>query len=314
MERRTSSYSNLNRKSPAQVMKHKSLNQLTKLAVCAAITAMTLMLAPPYVSAQAQTQSTSFVLAGNSTSVSLVVPARTSVQVNGVLNPFVGPPIPVVFELVRPGDTSPSAGLAVVPSNSGQTFFTLGGEANPTTFTSQVGCPSVWRLRIRMGNNQPPPGSPRTGTVNFNFERPDTVRLEMLGPPINIPAGQSRTVFLSGQGQLGIANNSLIAGTGRLRIRAKWLAAFPMHQLLVELRRPNGSLATSQTGTSQLNQGNGREIDFGYTVTPADAAMNGLWRLRIRNTVTFPLLGIGGFDIESSVGQTFNSTFQARCN
>lgn len=255
-------------------------------------------------------------------SVTLNVPARTTIRVTGLLNPVSGLTlgVPVVVEVFRPGGTSPIASLNTVAAP-------LLSASQPSvpfaflveTFTSQVGCPSTWRVRVRTANNSVP-SAPVTGSVTFDFERPGIVNLDMVGDSISVARNDTRTRPLAGHDTLGIANSSLIAGTGTFRIKAKWdtdWAIWPVGQFFrvgVDLVRPNGSIATGENNLSQHASSN--KLDFTYTVTPADAAMIGTWRVRIRNTLTTVNQGgpvrINNFDIEN--WPSFNSTFQAACS
>jgi hypothetical protein len=257
-------------------------------------------------------------------SATLNVPARTTIRVTGLLNPVSGLTIgvPVVVEVFRPGGTSPVASLttAAAPllvANQPSVPFAFLVE----TFTSQVGCPSTWRVRVRTTNNSVPSAGV-TGSVTFDFQRPGVVDLDMVGDSITVPRNADRTRQLAGHDTFGVANASLIAGTGTFRIRAKWdtdLGVFPWGQFFrvnVQLLKPNGANADNESGRSYHYNGSGTKVDFAYTVTPADAAMTGPWTLRIRNTLTSGggPEKINNFDIENFAFPSFKSTFQAACN
>lgn len=260
----------------------------------------------------------------NSTNASatLTVPARTTIRITGLLHPVSGLTlgVPVVVDVFRPGENSPAASLTdvaaplLVADQLSVPFAFL-----VETFTSQAGCPSTWRVRVRTANNSVPSAAV-TGSVTFDFQRPGIVNLDMVGDSITVPRNATRTRQLAGHDTLGIANASLIAGTGTFRIKAKWdtdLGVFPWGQFFrvnVQLLKPNGANADNESGRSYHYDGSGTKVDFAYTVTAADAAMTGPWRLRIRNTLTTGggPVRINNFDIEN--WPSFNSTFQAACN
>lgn len=255
-------------------------------------------------------------------SVTLNVPARTTIRITGLLNPVSGLTlgVPLVVDVFRPGETSPAASLTTAAAP----LLAQGQPSVPfafvvETFTSQVGCPSTWRVRVRTQNNSVPSAAV-TGSVTFDFQRPGRVNLDMVGDVISINPNSTPTRALAGHDTFAVANPSLIAGTGTFRIRAKWdtdLGVLPWGQFFrvgVDLVRPNGSTATGENNFSQHASSN--RLDFTYTVTPADAAMVGSWRVRIRNNLTTAGHGgpvrINNFDIEN--WPSFNSTFQAACN
>ena len=252
--------------------------------------------------------------------VTLNVPARTVVKVTGVLNQASGIPVLVVVDVIPPGGpTAASLNLVTVPGTSLPIIFPV---ETITGWSSQVGCPSTWRVRVRTQNGAVPAGSV-SGSITFDFERPGPVNLDMVGNSITIGRNATETLPLSAHGTLGIANDTLIAGTGQFRIRAKWHSIpanifetgsnFP---LIVTLVKPDGSTANAETGRSQHISGGQNKIDFLYTVTPADAAMTGPWRLVISNTVgplSAPRTAVD-FDIESLALPSFSSTFRAQCN
>lgn len=260
----------------------------------------------------------------SSATATLNVPARTTIRITGLLNPVSGLTIgvPVVVDVFRPGETSSAASLTtlaapLVAANQPSVPFAFLVE----TFTSQVGCPSTWRVRVRTQNNSVPSAAV-TGSVIFDFQRPGIVNLDMVGDSISVNRNDTKTRNLAGHDTLGVANSSLIAGTGTFRIKAKWDTdpgdVFHLGQFWrvnVALLRPNGSVADSETGRSQHYNGSLKKVDFSYTVTPADAAMTGgPWKLRIRNTVGSEQVKIVNFDIENFAFPGFKSTFQAACN
>lgn len=249
-------------------------------------------------------------------SVTLTVPARTTVKVKGVLNAISGLPVSVVIEVIRPqGGTAATINTAAAP------FVSVPFDFIVETFTSQVGCPSSWTVRVRTANNAVPSAGV-SGTVTFNFQKPGLVNLDMVGDALSLAKNGSVTKTLSGHDLLGIANNTLIAGTGAFRIKAKWdtdpLDVVRFNQFFrvtVDLLRPNGTRAAGETGFSQHGSFTPK-VDFTYTVTSADAAMTGTWKVRITNDLLTNGVNVKivNFDIENLVLPTFNSTFQAACN
>ena len=144
----------------------------------------------------------------------------------------------------------------------------------------------------------------------------------MVGDALSLAKNGAVTRNLAGHDVLGVANSTLIAGTGTFRIKAKWdtdpldLPHFnQFFEVTVELLRPDGTRAAGETGFSQHGSFTPK-VDFTYRVTSADAAMTGAWKVRITNNV--PTNGgqvkIVTFDIENLLLPTFNSTFQAGCN
>ena len=194
------------------------------------------------------------------------------------------------------------------------------------TFKSQAGCPGFWTVRVRTASNLAPPVR-IFGSVTFGFLRPGPVNLDMEGD-VAINAGSNATRALRGRPMVGNPSAELLAGTGSFRIRAKWhtdpLDLNPLHfgnyfRARVELIRPNGSVAASETGFSRHAPADRTpKIDFSYTVTPADAAMTGAWRVRVNNLTGNPR--IVGFDVEKGLVDplapalaNFSSTFSPGC-
>ena len=275
---------------------------------------------------RAETQATSFGFGpgtsrpsdGNA-SVTLTVPARTSVKVSGVLNPVADIPFPVVIEVFQPGVASPIASLPWLAAPVSFPFV-FGVEAVAGGFTSQVGCPSSWSVRVRTANNTVPPKAV-SGSVTFDFQKPARVNLDMVGDPVSVAIGGEKKVTLAGHDVLGVANATLIAGKGQFRIKAKWdtdpgdvwhFGRF--YKVRVALLRPDGTVAGGETAFSQHRGGNYTKVNFVYNVTQADAAMAGSWKVRIRNNVNGGRAKIVNFDVENFALPSFDSTFQARCN
>lgn len=257
--------------------------------------------------------------ASGNDSVTLTVPARTSVKISGVLNPVADIPFPVVIEVFQPGAASPIASLPWVAAPASFPFM-FGVETVTGGFTSQVGCPSSWTVRVRTADNAVPPKAV-SGSVTFDFQRPARVNLDMVGDPVSVAVGDEKKVNLAGHDTLGVANPTLIAGRGRFTIKAKWdtdpadvwhFGRF--YKVRVALLRPDGTFANGETAFSQHRGDNYTRVNFVYDVTQADAAMTGSWKVRIRNTVNGGRARIVNFDVENLAFPSFNSTFQARCN
>jgi hypothetical protein len=292
-------------------------------AVTAAIVTFTLGAVSP-APIHAETQATSFAFGPgtdrptrSNDSATLTVPARTTVKVKGVLNPISGLPVSVVIEVIRPDGGSPAASITTAAAP----FVSVPFDFIVETFTSQAGCPSSWRVRVRTANNAAPTAAVR-GTVTFNFQKPGPVNLDMVGDALSLAKNGSVTKTLSGHDVLGIANNALIAGTGTFRIKAKWdtdpldVPHFnQFFRVTVDLLRPDGTRAAGETGFSQHGSFTPK-VNFTYTVTPADAAMTGTWKVRITNDILTNGVNVKivNFDTENLVFPTFNSTFQAGCN
>lgn len=255
----------------------------------------------------------------SSDSTTLTVPARTTFRVKGVLNPIsVLIPIPVVIEVIRPEGGSPAATINTAAAPLG---VTVPFEFLVETFSSQVGCPSGWTVRVRTANNAVPSAGVR-GSVTFDFQKPGPVNLDMVGDPLSLAKNGSTSKSLAGHDTLGIANPTLIAGTGTFRIKAKWdtdptdvLHFNQFFKVTVDLLRPDGTRANGETGFSQHGSFTPK-VDFTYRVTAADAAMTGAWKVRITNDVQTNgvQVKIVNFDVENLLLPTFNSTFQAVCN
>jgi hypothetical protein len=294
-------------------------------AVTAAIITFTLGALSP-APTHAETQATPFAFGPgtdrptrSNDSATLTVPARTTARVKGVLNPIQGLiPISVVIDVIRPEGGSPAASISTAAAPLG---ISVPFEFLVETFTSQVGCPSSWTVRVRTANNSVPPSAVR-GSVTFDFQKPGAVNLDMVGDALSLAPNGSVTKNLAGHDVLGIANNTLIAGTGTFKIKAKWdtdlsdvLHFNQFFRVTVDLLRPDGTRAAGETGFSQHGSSTPK-VDFSYTVTSADAAMTGSWKVRITNNVLTNggQVKIVNFDIENLLLPTFNSTFQAACN
>lgn len=276
---------------------------------------------------RAETQASSFAFGpgtnrprSSDDSVTLTVPARTTIKVKGVLNPSSGLlPVDVVIEVIRPEGGSPAATINTKAAPFG---ISVPFEFLVETFTSQVGCPSSWRVRVRTANNAAPPVAVLGTVTFFNFQKPGPVNLDMVGDALSLAKNGSVTKTLSGHDIAGIANNTLIAGTGTFRIKAKWdtdpldVPHFnQFFKVTVDLLRPDGTRAAGETGFSQHGSFTPK-VNFTYQVTAADAAMTGTWKVRITNDVLTngEQVKIVNFDVENLILPTFNSTFQAACN
>jgi hypothetical protein len=187
------------------------------------------------------------------------------------------------------------------------------------SFSSPFGCPSSWRIRVRAGLEPLP--ARVSGTIVFQFDPPGTVTLDMAGTDTqHLDPSTVATRTLRHRAGTVPAD---IDGTGVFRIRAKWhtdpanvLQFNTFHPLTVALLRPNGSVADSQTGFSRHAPADKTpKLGFQYTVTPADVALNGDWRLRITNGSPVRVVD---FDIDRGADPNpglsdFRSTFNAEC-
>jgi hypothetical protein len=226
-------------------------------------------------------------------------------------------PVSVVVEVFRPEGGSAAARINTAAAPAVSVPFAFLAEI----FSSQRGCPDSWRVRVRTANNAVPPVG-ISGSVTFDFQRPGVVNVDMVGDPLSLATNGSTTRNLAGHDVIGIANSSLIAGTGTFRIKAKWdtdpvdVAHFnQFFQVTVDLLRPDGSRAAGMIGFSQHGSFTPK-VDFSYTVTPQEALMTGSWKVRVRNNAPTGgvLVKIVSFDLENLVFPTFNSTFQAACS
>jgi hypothetical protein len=261
--------------------------------------------------------------------VRLNLPARTKVLITATAQrTFVasGPrlplaDIPVVIEVFAPGnnsatpDTTQFANATVVNALTQIPVLSI-----PGVFNRQQGCPDSWRVRVRTQDNAPPPVRV-FGSITFAFTTPGTKNLDMEGSEtINLNRGARAERILAGQEPFGTLNRSVIAGTGIFHIKAKWhtdpadfLNFGKFFPLNVALLRPDGTVAASQRNYSQHR--NTRKLDFTYRVTPQDARMPGVWKLRVTSEQGNPK--IVDFDIERGLdlnSPSFNSTFTAQCS
>jgi hypothetical protein len=232
--------------------------------------------------------------------------------------------VPVVVEVIAPDGRElieREASATVVSAGIPIPVIPIVG-----TFKSQAGCPGFWTVRVRTRNNLAPPVR-IFGSVTFGFVRPGPVNLDVEGD-IAMNAGASATRTLMGRPLIGSPSTEVIAGTGTFRIRAKWhtdpLDLNPLHfgnyfRARVDLLRPNGTVAASETGFSRHAPADRTpKIDFSYTVTQGDTALTGAWRIRVSNLSGNPR--IVGFDVEKGLVDplaptlaNFNSTFTAGC-
>lgn len=189
-----------------------------------------------------------------------------------------------------------------------------------STYTSKFGCPSTWRVRVRSAVG---PGVPAkvSGTIAFVFTPPNSVVLDMTGVDtqhLDPNTSANRTL------RARVGSVSSIAGTGRFRIKAKWhtdpltldVTQFSSyHKLIVELLRPDGTIAASEFGYSQHAPADKTpKVDFRYAVTAQDAAMAGAWGLQIKNESPVRVVD---FDINRGLDPNqvdFESTFKASCS
>jgi hypothetical protein len=187
------------------------------------------------------------------------------------------------------------------------------------SFTSSFGCPSTWRVRVRVA--EAAPTAKVSGTIVFVFNPPGVLPIEMTGADtqhLDPNATASRLL----RGRLGSVPSS-IAGTGQFRIMAKWhtdpadlLHLGSHHPLKVELLRPNGTVGNDEIGFSQHAADKTPKVNFTYTVTAQDATMAGVWGVRITNNSPVRIVDFDldrGFDPNPGM-PNFKSTFQARCS
>jgi hypothetical protein len=231
--------------------------------------------------------------------------------------------IPVIIEVRQAsaasiGSTGPDGPLIAIRSaNAPSGVVAFQGQ----NFTSRFGCPSTWRVRVRSAIGPDVPAKV-SGTIAFVFTPPGSVTLDMTGAdtqhldPHVVATRTLRSRFGS--------TPSAIEGTGRFRIKAKWhtdpadvLHFGTFEKLKVELLRPDGTTAASETGFSQHAPADKTpKVDFGYTVATADDVMPGDWVLRITNDSDVRVVD---FDIDRGIDPNpampnFTSTFTARCS
>ncbi|HEX8737059.1 MAG TPA: hypothetical protein VF721_17135 [Pyrinomonadaceae bacterium] len=265
-----------------------------------------------------------------SSTQSINVPARSTVTVAVSLqrtfigaNGLAAADVPVAIDILPPGSSAPVAtqfaNATVVNAGLQIPVVTF-----PGIFTSQRGCPNTWRVRIRTSNNAA--AAVRVfGSVAFAIIRPGVTNIDMQGgETLNLNNGASTTRVLAGQNLVGGLDNAVIAGTGVFNIKAKWhtdpadIFNFgKFFRVLVELLRPNGTVAASQRNFSQHK--NSGKLSFSYSVTAADAALPGTWKVRITNSsgqANVTNARIVDFDIErgfDALSPAFSSTFTPQC-
>ncbi|MEW5975593.1 MAG: hypothetical protein AB1898_07285 [Acidobacteriota bacterium] len=252
----------------------------------------------------------------------LTVPAKTSVNVAVQLQRDAGgADVPVVIEVRQAsaesvGTTGPDGPLIASKNATAATGMQTVAFQNQS-FSSQFGCPSTWRVRVRTANSQRPPVKV-FGTIVYLYNPPGPVNLDMEGGTLSLNAGATATRALAG------TSGGVIAGTGTFRIRAKWhtdpldLAHLNSYfRLTVSLIRPNGTVAASEAGFSQHAPSDRTpKVNFTYLVTAQDALMSGAWSLRVLNNSSVKIVD---FDIEKGLDlnplmPNFKSTFAAGCN
>jgi hypothetical protein len=254
------------------------------------------------------------------------VPARSRVGV-AVDDMSISAPtpggIPVVIEVraataTSIGSSGPDGPLLATrfanADNSGVIAF-----ANQS-FTSDFGCPSSWRVRVRSTQQAVP--ARVSGTIVFDADPPDPVRLEMTGADTqNLDTNVTAARILRGRDAAGNATGFI--GTGSFRIKAKWhtdpadvLNFGAFRPLTVALLRPDGTVAASETGlSSHANVPTGQKVDFSYQSTSQDSTLTGAWELRITNNSSSRIVD---FDIDRGSDpnpalSNFSSTFTGRC-
>ncbi|MBL9114583.1 MAG: hypothetical protein JNJ83_06210 [Verrucomicrobiaceae bacterium] len=177
--------------------------------------------------------------------------------------------------------------------------------------TSEFGCPSTWRVRVRSQLSNPTIRV--AGTIYVDYIPPPQRILSIAGDGFDIDADTTATARA--------ISTSQIDGTGSFRIKAKWhadawLGTFA--PVTVKLLRPNGTTAKTQTGWSQHAPADKTpKLDFTYAVSAADALLPGSWFIQVTNPQSFDILNFniddtddGAFDDQVP---NFNSTFTASC-
>jgi hypothetical protein len=161
-----------------------------------------------------------------------------------------------------------------------------------------------------------------SGTIIFDVDPPDPVKIEMTGSDTqNLDTNVTATRVLRGRDAAGSATGFI--GTGLFRIKAKWhtdpldLPGFGTFKpLTVALLRPDGTVAASDTGlSSHADVSDGQKVNFSYQSTSGESASTGVWKLRISNNSSSRIVD---FDIDRGSDpnpglSNFISTFTGRC-
>lgn len=207
---------------------------------------------------------------------------------------------------------NPEAGT-VIPTDA---RLTVGNLFIQTSYTSPVGCPDTWKVRVRTGDRQAP-SVKVSGNIRLVFTAPDPTTVTLSGGNANIgKLGGTATRNLG-----GIAGR----GLGRINLKAKWhtdpldLANFgKFFRAEVRLIRPNGTVAASETGFSQHAPSTlTPKVNFSYQMTAEDLAMTGDWKVRVINNSGANLVDFNlksGTSALDGLMSTFKSTFTPRCN
>lgn len=187
------------------------------------------------------------------------------------------------------------------------------GEANKSGF---------WKLRITNNSNYE--------VLGFDIEKgsdlnpfvpsfksfytpncPSTVNLDMEGTTLTLTKGatQFRKIY-------GIRKSA-----GTLRLKAKWHAVniLPTYnRLTIQLLKPNGQIVkTGSYYSIHAPRRNNPKFDIGYNISAADAALPGIWKLKITNDSKYEVLG---FNIEKESGEinplvpNFFSSYKTTCS
>jgi hypothetical protein len=234
------------------------------------------------------------------------VPANSlvGVAVTGVSNPSGEVLVVEVF--------APDAGT-VIPTDA---ELTLDDLFITSSYSSPVGCPDTWKVRVRTGDREAP-SAKVSGNIVLVFTAPNPSSVNQSGGNANIgKLGGTATRTLSGiKGK----------GLGRVQLKAKWhtdptdLANFGrFFRAEVRLLRPNGTVAASETGYSQHAPSTlTPKVNFTYQLTAADLALSGDWKVKVINHSSANLVDFNlksGTSLLDGLMNTFTSTFTPRCN
>jgi hypothetical protein len=138
---------------------------------------------------------------------------------------------------------------------------------------------------------------------------PSTVNLDMEGTTLTLGKGNTQERQIFGIGKL----------PGVLRLKAKWhaLSLVPntFNALKIDVLKPNGQLHSSGSYYS-IHSNKSPKFDLAITLSAADAALAGTWKLRITNNGKDE---VAGFNIEKEGADlnplvpSFFSSYKATC-
>lgn len=193
---------------------------------------------------------------------SLTVTATVRLQRNGSNDDFSNKRLGVLL-------ISPAGAIAATRANevgSTPVTLTLQGPASGTAACSE------WRVTVRNEDAGCAMLAAANATVTFNYNA--------------LPLIQTLSAF--GLVQNGTQEKSIsVPGTGSLTITASWdtdeiLQALEAFSLTFKLRKPNGTLAESDTGFAQnSNTDQNQKLKINYTVTSTDLSTPGDWKLEV---------------------------------